>query len=130
MKKLFLTAAATVILSGAYFFGTQPQAIAQTEESSVIDLSELALSGQEYYNSTCAVCHGVNLVGTNQGPPFLNRVYAAGHHSDMAFVLAVKLGTRAHHFRFGPMSAIEGISDEQIGAIITYIREVQAANGF
>ncbi len=130
MRRNPLRAAALVaIVSGAYAFGMLPSAMAQSDDVVVPELSELAQAGQEVYDATCAACHGTALEGTENGPPFLHRVYAAGHHSDMAFILAIKNGTRAHHWRFGPMPAQEGITDEQAGAIITYIREIQAANG-
>ena len=130
MKKSIWASAAAILIGATYFIGFQPRAMAQSVDGVAIELSELALAGQELYNDTCADCHGVDLNGTDKGPGFLNGIYAAGHHSDMAFILAVKMGTRAHHWRFGPMPPQDGFTNEQIGEIITYIRELQAANGF
>ena len=83
------------------------------------------LDGQTLFRQTCAVCHGVDLQGTNQGPSFLNRIYAPGHHSDASFRLAVQRGVVAHHWTFGNMPKIEGLSDVQVEAIIAYVREQQ-----
>jgi hypothetical protein len=42
---------------------------------------------------------------------------------------AVALGVQAHHWRFGNMLAIEGLTRGDVTMIITYIRELQRANG-
>jgi hypothetical protein len=39
------------------------------------------------------------------------------------------LGVQAHHWRFGNMLAIEGLTRGDVTMIITYIRELQRANG-
>ena len=85
--------------------------------------------GRTNYEAHCAGCHGVNGVGTDKGPPFLHRVYHPDHHADFAFVRAVRYGTRAHHWRFGDMPPVEGITDAQIESIIGYVRALQKANG-
>ncbi|MYE46550.1 MAG: cytochrome c [Chloroflexi bacterium] len=87
------------------------------------------LDGQTLFRQTCAVCHGVDLQGTNQGPPFLDRIYAPGHHSDASFRLAVQRGVVAHHWTFGNMPKIEGLSEEQVEAIIAYVRDQQKQAG-
>jgi hypothetical protein len=43
--------------------------------------------------------------------------------------LAVKNGVRAHHWRFGDMPPVEGVSDEDATKIVAYVRELQRANG-
>ena len=87
------------------------------------------LDGETLFRQSCAVCHGIDLQGTNQGPPFLDRVYHPNHHSDAAFRLAVQRGVIAHHWRFGNMPKIEGLSDEQVEAIIAYVRQQQQLAG-
>ena len=87
------------------------------------------LDGETLFRQTCAVCHGVDLQGTNQGPPFLDRLYHPNHHSDAAFRLAVQRGVIAHHWPFGNMPKIEGLSEQQVEAIITYIRDQQQQAG-
>ena len=86
-------------------------------------------SGAELYAQACATCHGADLRGTENGPPFLDRIYEPGHHPDVAFMAAAMMGARAHHWDFGNMPPIEGITEEQIQAIIDYVRAEQRAAG-
>jgi len=39
------------------------------------------------------------------------------------------LGVRAHHWSFGNMPAVEGLTRADVKMIIAYIRELQRANG-
>lgn len=87
------------------------------------------LDGQTLFRQTCAVCHGVDLQGTAQGPPFIDRLYHPNHHSDAAFRLAVQRGVIAHHWPFGNMPKIEGLSEQQVDAIIAYVRAQQQEAG-
>jgi len=85
--------------------------------------------GKMTYDVKCASCHGANTAGTDKGPTFLHRVYHPGHHGDGAFYLAPKRGARAHHWPFGDMPPVEGITDAQIEKIVKYVRALQKANG-
>ncbi len=85
--------------------------------------------GRDAYEKYCASCHGTNGVGSDKGPPFLDRVYHPGHHGDGAFFRAAKQGARAHHWRFGAMKPVAGVTDRQLEAIVPYIRALQKANG-
>lgn len=85
--------------------------------------------GANLYSQACARCHGADLRGTNQGPPFLDAIYRPGHHADGAFLFAVRGGSRAHHWNFGNMPPIPGLTDEQVGAITGFVREQQRAAG-
>jgi mono/diheme cytochrome c family protein len=93
------------------------------------DLKGAAVFGKIAYEKFCAACHGLNGVGTDKGPPFLHRVYAPGHHSDESFYLAALRGARAHHWRFGDMKPVEGVTEKQIEMIVKYVRALQRANG-
>lgn len=86
-------------------------------------------SGPAHYAQACASCHGTELQGTDQGPPFLDALYRPGHHADAAFLLAARRGVRSHHWDFGNMPRVEGLSDEQLAAIVAYVRERQRAGG-
>ncbi len=98
-------------------------------QSEISVSSTAGMPGKAMYNQKCAVCHGLQAVGSPQGPPLVHRYYEPGHHSDMAFVLAVKRGVRAHHWRFGNMAPVPGLSDTDIKEIIRYVRALQRANG-
>ena len=90
--------------------------------------ADLAL-GRAVYAAKCASCHGADLRGTPQGPSHLSRVYERSHHGDFAFRSAVLNGARAHHWRFGDMPPVEGLSVADVDAVIAYIRSEQAARG-
>ncbi len=90
---------------------------------------DLFTQGKALYNKNCAKCHGIGGVGTDKGPPFLNKIYKPSHHSDMSFHRAVMNGVRAHHWQFGDMPAIEGIDMAEMGKIIKYVRTIQQEVG-
>lgn len=85
--------------------------------------------GAELYRQNCLSCHGVGGNGSNQGPPFLHKTYNPSHHADLAFHLAVKTGVRSHHWKFGDMEPMPGVSPETVGHIIAYVRDIQRKAG-
>ncbi|MBT5773480.1 MAG: cytochrome c [Dehalococcoidia bacterium] len=85
--------------------------------------------GASLFAQACAGCHGEDLTGTDQGPPFLHAFYVPGHHGDAAFFLAAQRGVRSHHWNFGDMPPVEGITQEQVTAIVAFVREQQRAAG-
>jgi mono/diheme cytochrome c family protein len=85
--------------------------------------------GKMNYDALCASCHGKNAAGTDKGPTFLHKVYHPGHHGDGAFFIAPLNGVRAHHWPFGDMKPVEGITEGQIRKIIPYVRAIQQENG-
>jgi len=93
-------------------------------------LSAEAQIGKRAFEAICADCHGENATGRQGvGPPLIHKIYEPGHHADMAFQLAVQTGVRSHHWRFGDMPPVEGLTRADIGTIVTYVREVQRENG-
>jgi len=92
--------------------------------------AELVASGAELYSNWCASCHGEDLRGTDRGPSHLSKVYEPGHHSDAAFLLAVRTGVIQHHWSFGPMPPIEGLTDSDVESIVAFVRDVQRREGF
>ncbi|HEU4319173.1 MAG TPA: cytochrome c [Acidimicrobiia bacterium] len=91
---------------------------------------ELVETGADLYAANCAQCHGTNLRGTDQGPSFLSKVYETGHHGDGAFLAAVMAGVTPHHWDFGPMPPVEGLTEEDVEAIVAFVREQQRVGGF
>jgi mono/diheme cytochrome c family protein len=85
--------------------------------------------GEALYLRHCVQCHGPEASGTERGPPLVHRVYEPRHHSDYAFILAIRQGVRAHHWRFGDMPPVEGITDEEAWLVIAYLRDLQQAAG-
>lgn len=85
--------------------------------------------GRGLYAARCASCHGADPKGTDRGPSHLSKVYEPSHHADFAFRAAVADGVRAHHWRFGDMPRVEGLSDADVSAIIAYVRDEQQRRG-
>jgi mono/diheme cytochrome c family protein len=85
--------------------------------------------GAALYRAWCQSCHGPSAAGTDQGPPLVHTVYRPRHHGDEAFQLAVSQGVRAHHFRFGDMQPVPGLSRDEVASITGYIRFLQRAVG-
>lgn len=85
--------------------------------------------GGELFAANCAACHGGRADGTDVGPPLVHRLYVPGHHSDAAFQSAVKNGVFAHHWDFGDMPAVAGVSEEEVAAIVGYVRGLQREAG-
>nr|WP_244665358.1 cytochrome c [Afifella marina] len=101
----------------------------QVAEVKVPELSSDAQTGRALFEENCVACHGESAAGTEAGPPLVHAVYAPEHHSDQAFQLAVARGVSAHHWGFGDMAPVEGLSQAEVGKIADYVRELQRANG-
>ena len=85
--------------------------------------------GEILFDTHCARCHGKSGGGTDRGPPLIHLIYRPGHHSDMSFQRAAKDGVTQHHWHFGDMPPVSGVSPEEVGHIIAYIRQVQRHAG-
>lgn len=95
----------------------------------VPELSRVARQGAELFAASCSECHGPTAGGTSQGPPLVDKIYEPGHHADFSFVRAVQHGSPQHHWQFGDMEPVPGLSPEEVNKIICYVRELQYANG-
>ena len=90
-------------------------------------LSQNAQIGKLGFEAKCASCHGANAAGTEGiAPPLIHKIYEPSHHADESFQRAVSLGVRAHHWPFGNMPAIEGLTRGDVTMIIAYIRRIAA----
>ena len=85
--------------------------------------------GVKKYHESCASCHGKWLQGTNSGPPLLHGFYKPSHHNDASFYRAALNGVTAHHWNFGNMPRIEGITTEDMDKIVPFIRWLQQERG-
>ena len=93
-------------------------------------LSARAQLGRKTYEANCASCHGRNAAGQDGvAPPLVHIVYEPGHHGDESFQRAVARGVRAHHWRFGDMPPVAGLTRRDVAAVVAYVRELQRANG-
>lgn len=126
------------MMSPGMMAGQGPHSVQQTQGDaggplvavSVPQLSPVAEQGQATFVANCAACHGVNASGQDGvAPPLVHIIYEPNHHGDASFYRAVQQGVRAHHWRFGNMPPVEGVSEQEVASIITYVRELQRANG-
>ncbi len=124
---LLLTVALLAGLSGC---DAVNQAIApQTAPTDPAELAASVRAGEDPYRKYCAECHGADARGSDKGPPLLHAFYKPGHHADVAFMLAVRQGTRQHHWDFGDMAPVEGISDAELKNVINWVRAEQRKAG-
>ncbi|MBV7377807.1 c-type cytochrome [Maritimibacter dapengensis] len=143
-KTILLAIVAAILAGGAYLFiggstpdetavapSTDPAEGAALVSISLPDsLSQEAKIGKTAFDAVCAACHGENATGIDgSGPPLVHKIYEPGHHGDMSFQLAVQRGVPAHHWKFGDMPPQEGLTQGDVSAITTYVRELQQANG-
>lgn len=87
------------------------------------------VQGKTLFEQNCSVCHGPAADGTAQGPPLAHNIYEPNHHADAAFTLAVRLGVRSHHWRFGDMPALPHVTDDVVLEITAYVRWLQREVG-
>ena len=93
-------------------------------------LSQSAQIGKRAFGAKCVACHGINAAGqVGVAPPLVHKIYEPSHHGDESFQRAVSLGVRAHHWPFGNMPAVEGLTRGDVVMVAAYIRELQRANG-
>ncbi len=123
-----------ILIGGGVLFSRmgkeKPATGAAMVQVKVPSLSGAAAEGEAVFNENCASCHGTNAAGQEGiAPPLIHRIYEPSHHADGSFLLAVKQGVRAHHWPFGNMPPIEGLTEGQVARIVAYIRTLQAANG-
>jgi mono/diheme cytochrome c family protein len=92
-------------------------------------IPERLAGGEAAFNANCSSCHGERGLGTAQGPPLVHIIYEPSHHGDIAFLLAVERGVRAHHWSFGDMPPQPTVSREQVDEITAYVRHLQRLVG-
>lgn len=108
----------------------EPGSGAPLADVTVPELDAMAQAGKHEFDANCAKCHGANAAGQEGvAPPLVHMIYEPNHHADQSFYLAAKQGVRAHHWPFGNMPPVEGITDSQLSKIVAYIRTLQRANG-
>ena len=142
-RSLLIGICAVAVVAGIAYWQTRPQALLAPSASAptataggpmvavtVPGLSSNAALGQRLYDTACASCHGANAAGVEgTAPPLVHIYYEPNHHGDEAFQRAVAIGVTSHHWRFGNMPAQTGLTRGDVAMIITYIRELQRANG-
>ncbi len=120
-----LSLTVTLIGSVACGGGTTP-----TPEPAAVQAPPAELqAGALLFAAKCSECHGAMAEGTDKGPPFIHALYVPGHHGDDAFVNAALNGVAAHHWQFGDMPPVEGITEPEVRQIVPYVRWLQGQQG-
>ena len=60
----------------------------------------------------------------------LSIVYEPNHHTDDSFRSAIANGAPQHHWPFADMEPVEGLSDDDVEAVIAFVRAEQQRQGF
>jgi mono/diheme cytochrome c family protein len=116
----------------AGLFGLLPVSVACGQDVAMQEAAPVPAefrSGEVKFNANCARCHGERAGGTAQGPPLVHKIYEPNHHGDPAFQRAVANGVRAHHWKFGDMPRIDGVTPEDVEQITRYVRWLQRQAG-
>ena len=141
MRFVILGLAVLLAFVGIFLAQTSPETLITNEPEYSSDTAIVAISvpdilteraeiGKAAFDEKCAACHGPDAVGQLEvAPPLIHEIYEPSHHGDEAFQVAVAIGVRGHHWPFGNMPAVEGLSRGDVQMIIAYIRELQRANG-
>ncbi len=143
MNRMTLVLGACVVAAAGAYAYLRPHSAstddtantAPTEGSAIVSIEMPPIEGnaaigQRIFATTCATCHGENGVGVEgSGPPLIHEIYRPNHHADEAFQRAVATGVRSHHWPFGNMPPVEGMTRGDVAMVVAYIREIQRANG-
>ena len=121
-------ALATVLLAGLTLAGCErkPDDAAPADPGPVP--AERA-EGERLVTESCARCHGALARGTDTGPPLVHIIYEPSHHADFAFQRAAQMGVAAHHWRFGNMPPVPGVTPGDVEQITAYVRWLQRQAG-
>lgn len=143
MKRLIVGLALVAMVVGAFALirpivsdrsdtpsASHPQGDAMVTVRVPASFSEQEQMGERAFNAACASCHGTNAQGRQDiAPPLIHKIYEPSHHGDASFVLAAQNGVRAHHWRFGDMPPVQGVTRAEVMDIVAYVRVLQRENG-
>ena len=110
-----------VIFATLFTAAISPVGVAQEPVQIPFSLAK----GQLLYEKYCGSCHGAELDGTEKGPPLVHPFYKPSHHGDQSFYRAALEGVRQHHWNFGDMERVEGITPGKMDRIVPYVRYYQ-----
>ena len=126
-KQIILSALAALILSACN--ESTPDDVQLTQLQPQEAIAADANKGRVIFVANCAACHGLSTTGTNQGPSLVHKVYKPSHHSNYSIERAIKFGVRSHHWGFGNMPPVPGLSVGDVQQVIAYIRQEQLKAG-
>ncbi|MFD3189017.1 c-type cytochrome [Sedimentitalea sp. HM32M-2] len=132
MKKYIAAFAAIAVVAAVAIWMRPPPShpVPARAEINIPPLNEAETLGKIAFDAKCAACHGEDGLGKDgAGPPFIHKLYEPSHHADYAFQMAVANGVQSHHWPFGNMPPVAGLTQGDVKGIVSYVRALQRANG-
>ncbi len=114
--------AAVFVIFGTSGLDAFDEGIGPPPSSLSVEQGLVAFAGE------CARCHGQLARGTERGPNLIHRYYGPSARSDAQFRRAVREGMPARG-GYGAMPAAPDVSKRRLERMITFLRELQRANG-
>ena len=124
MKKLFVMLTALALAAGPALAQKKPAAKAPAPKVVGVSAALLA-SGKSVYAQNCLTCHMADGLGVDgMNPPLVKTDYVLGDKTRLTTVLlnglkGVEIGGEQYH---GVMPAQATLTDVQIAAVLTYVR--------
>ena len=124
MKKLFVMLTALALAAGPALAQKKPAAKAAAPKVVGVSAALLA-SGKSVYAQNCLTCHMADGLGVDgMNPPLVKTDYVLGDKTRLTNVLlnglkGVEIGGEQYH---GVMPAQATLTDVQIAAVLTYVR--------
>lgn len=117
MKSLKVRILVLLMLTSAY--------AAPAISAEAIEIPFNLAKGQVLYEKYCSSCHGLQLNGSDQGPPLVHPFYKPSHHGDKSFYRAALQGVKQHHWNFGDMPPVVGMTPKKMDSLLPYLRYYQ-----
>ena len=102
-----------------------PLSSARVQASEPVEIPFHLARGQLLYEKYCSSCHGIDLAGSNEGPPLLHAFYKPSHHGDQSFYRAALQGVKQHHWEFGDMKPVTGMTPKKVESVVSFVRFYQ-----
>ena len=117
------------ILRLAAFFLLMPLSTVPAIAAENIEIPFEMARGQLLYEKYCSSCHGLQLNGSDKGPPLVHPFYKPSHHNDKSFYRAALKGVKQHHWNFGDMPPVPNLTAEDVSHVIAFVRKRQRDAG-
>ena len=107
------------------FFVLMPVSAIPALSAEEIEIPFHLAKGQLLYEKYCSSCHGLQLNGSDKGPPLIHPFYKPSHHNDKSFYRAALKGVKQHHWNFGDMPPVAGMTPGKMDRVVPYLRYYQ-----
>lgn len=115
----------SLLLRLIVFFVLMPVSVVPALSGEEIEIPFHLAKGQLLYEKYCSSCHGLQLNGSDKGPPLIHPFYKPSHHNDKSFYRAALKGVKQHHWNFGDMPPVVGMTPGKMDRVVPYLRYYQ-----